>query len=85
MFQKVKIITQENVIELEAKEQRYQSEIDMPVRVKINGKQIELDQTQTLRDHGHVVLRYCPIPLSSLFSFIIDSLIHSFFFISISV
>jgi hypothetical protein len=54
---KVKIITQENVIELEAKQQRYESEMETPVRVTINGKTVELDQTQTLRDHGHVVLR----------------------------
>jgi len=49
---KVKIVTQENVIELEAKNERYESEIDMPVRVRVNGKQIEMEETQTLRDHG---------------------------------
>jgi hypothetical protein len=41
-----------NAIELEAKQQRYESEMETPVRVTINGKTVELDQTQTLRDHG---------------------------------
>jgi len=40
------------VIELEAKNQRYESEIDTPVRVKVNGKEIDIQQTQTLRAHG---------------------------------
>jgi hypothetical protein len=54
---KVKIVTQEKVIELEAKEQRYQSEIDRPVLVKVDGKEVDLEQRQTIREHGHVVLR----------------------------
>jgi hypothetical protein len=65
MFQKMKIVTQEKVIELEAKQERYESEIERPVIVKVNGKVIDLEQTQTIREHGHVVLRYCPLPLES--------------------
>jgi hypothetical protein len=66
MFQKMKIVTQEKVIELEAKQERYESEIERPVIVKVNGKVIDLEQTQTIREHGHVVLRYFPLPLEPL-------------------
>jgi len=49
---KMKIVTQEKVIELEAKQQRYESEIDRPVIVKVDGKVIDLEQEQTIREHG---------------------------------
>jgi hypothetical protein len=49
---KVKIVTQEKIIELIARQEQFASELDKPVQVKINGRDVDVDEEQTLSDHG---------------------------------
>jgi len=54
---KLKVITENQVVELEAKQQVYLANEEDPVKVLINGERVQLveGQVKVIRHHGHVV------------------------------